>query len=266
MAEQFPKALIDFFPPFFVCNNGVNVPLYCKGVHSPVVTIKITVDWKNKQILFSTRHPFFTDFTSLKYLFNCLVYEEFQKHNISVTLCKWIIIGNKKKTADVFSPTDRISWYEVVYLPCSFSISLLIIAHAWLICCNVQQFQLLKLLTWIYFTAAAMSLLLILWKDELQRTLFFFPMKAVLTFTPASLGPYRWVQRYTSKFYFQKFKQLAWAALTSHKTAFVLNHAQHFKCCFALIWQIFNLLLSSTAIHAHSLSTTARDIICETLS
>lgn len=104
MAEQFPKALIDFFPPFFVCNNGVNVPLYCKGVHSPVVTIKITVDWKNKQILFSTRHPFFTDFTSLKYLFNCLVYEEFQKHNISVTLCKWIIIGNKKKQQMFFLP------------------------------------------------------------------------------------------------------------------------------------------------------------------
>lgn len=104
MAEQFPKALIDFFPPFFVCNNGVNVPLYCKGVHSPVVTIKITVDWKNKQILFSTRHPFFTDFTSLKYIFNCLVYEEFQKHNISVTLCKWIIIGNKKKQQMFFLP------------------------------------------------------------------------------------------------------------------------------------------------------------------
>ena len=50
---------------------------------------------------------------------------------------------------------------------------LLIIAHAWLICCNVQQFQMLKLLTWICFIAATMSLLLILRKEDLDKILFF---------------------------------------------------------------------------------------------
>lgn len=59
------------------------------------------------------------------------------------------------------------------YLLCFPPSLLLIIAHAWLICCNVQQFQMLKLLTWIYFIAATMSLLLILWKEDLDKISFF---------------------------------------------------------------------------------------------
>lgn len=39
----------------------------------------------------------------------------------------------------------------------------------------------LKLLTWMYFIAATMSLLLILWKEDLDKMSFFFLIKAVLT-------------------------------------------------------------------------------------
>lgn len=41
------------------------------------------------------------------------------------------------------------------------------ITHAWLICHNVQQFQMLKHLTGIYFIAATMSVLLITWLGEI---------------------------------------------------------------------------------------------------
>lgn len=61
-------------------------------------------------------------------------------------------------------------WSHILIFALFFSsISLLIIAHPWLICCNVQQFLMLKILTWIYFIAAATSLLLILWKEDLYR-------------------------------------------------------------------------------------------------
>lgn len=67
----------------------------------------------------------------------------------------WTIIDNKIPEHKAFSPIDHISWYEVLWnmniCSSSFSISLLMIAHAWLICCNVRQFQMLKLLTGIFY-------------------------------------------------------------------------------------------------------------------
>lgn len=62
------------------------------------------------------------------------------------------------------------------------STSLLMIAHAWLICCNVQQFQMLKLLTGIYFIANNESAADTLDGRfiEISIIIFFFLLKAIL--------------------------------------------------------------------------------------
>lgn len=43
------------------------------------------------------------------------------------------------------------------------------ITHAWLIYHNVQQFQVLKHLSGIYFIAATMGMLLIIWLEDWLR-------------------------------------------------------------------------------------------------
>lgn len=107
-----------------------------------------------------------------------------------------------------------------------FSLSLLIIAHAWLICHNSQQFLLLKILTWIYFIAPTTSLLLMLWKGDLYRISVSSNEGCFDTGSRLTRMLKNIAEVYLG-FDFQKFEHsLAWGRLNT-KELFLLTRSKH---------------------------------------